>query len=212
MSDADPPIFDPQPPALLPLVYSAEADAIEAELKELFILLFEANLREGERFVNTLGMPHLGTATQIEQSLAADGLSIYRGAAAAGGAGAYLLRSWRAHNPKRGLALLKTYLQLLWPNVWTAVQMWQDKSVAYPDGLVEEDAGNHFLTSRVHVTLPSRSTSGGDVSAISAGLRASLPARMLLQLTITTEEEFSMGIAMAYRGGIVVQGYEGSFT
>lgn len=208
----DPPIYQAEPPALLPLVNSAEADAIEAELKELFIYLFETELREDERFINTLGMPHLGTSSQVEQSLAVDGLSIYRGAAAAGGAGAYLLRSWRAHNPKRGLALLKTYLQLLWPNVWTATQMWQDKAQPYPTALVEEDGGNHFLTSRVHVTLPSRSTTGGDVSAISAGLRASLPARMLLRLTITTEEEFSMGIAMGYRSGLVAQAYEGSFT
>ncbi len=205
------PIFEASPPALAPLVNSCEADSVEAELKELFIHLFEQELRSGERFINTLGMPHLGTSDQVEQSLALDGLSIYRGAAAAGGAGAYLLRCWRAHNPRRGLALLKTYLQLLWPNVWTATQMWQDKSVPYPDGLAAEDGGNHFLTSRVHVSLPSRSTSGGDVNAISAGLRAALPARMLLRLTITTEEEFSMGIAMAYRGGLVVQSYEGEF-
>lgn len=211
MPAADPPIYVAEPPALLPLVQSSEADDIESELKAQFLFLFETRLREGERFVNTLGMPHLGPSSQIEQSLAVDGLSIYRGAAAAGGAGAYLLRSWRAYNPKRGLALLKTYLQLLWPNVWRATQMWQDKALAYPDGLVEEDGGNHYLTSRVHVTLPSRATTGGDVSAISSGLRASLPARMVLTLSITTEEEFSIGVAMVYRGGLVVQGYEGTF-
>lgn len=207
-----PPLQSPQEPELLPLVCSHEADDLEAELKALFIQLFEAALRADERHVNVLGMPHLGPRELVEQSLAADGLSIYRGASVAAGAGAYLLRSWRSMNPKRGLHLLQTYLQLLWPNVWTASQMWQRKAGIYPNALAAENGGNHYLTSRVNVSLPSSATTGGDLNAISAGLRAALPARMLMNLAITSEEEFEFGVASAFYGGLVAQHYEGSFT
>lgn len=196
-------------PELLPLYYSHVADQLEHELKQIFMRLFDAYIRSDERYVNALGTPHLGVRELVEQSLAADGLSIYRGAA---GPGAYLLRAWRAHNPKRGLHLLKSYLQLLWPNVWKATQMWQDKAEAYPDGLVEEDEGDHFLTSRVHVTLPARSTSGADVNAISAGLKGSVPARVFLQLSIVADESFSLGVASIFECGVVGRHYEGNFS
>lgn len=202
-------LFNANAPELLPLVNSHEADQLEHELKQIFIDVFDAYIRSDERYVNVLGVPHLGPRELVEQSLAADGLSIYRGAH---GPGAYLLRSWRAHNPKRGLHLLKTYLQLLWPNVWTATQMWQDKAQPYPTELTEEDEGNHFLTSRVHVSLPSRTTTGSDVNAISSGLRASVPARVVLDLSIFTDEVFEMGMAAVYETGLVARHYEGSFS
>lgn len=204
------PLYEPQPPEMLPLVGSHEADDLERELKGLFIYLFETLIRSDERYANVLGMPHHGPRELIEASLAADGLSIYRGAEAASGAGAYLLRAWRAHNPKRGLALLKTYLQLLWPNVWKADQMWQDKDEDYPTALVPADGGNHFLTSRVNVALPARVTSGGDLYSIQAGLRASLPARMVMELAIESEENIGIGIANTFYSGVVMQSYEGT--
>lgn len=198
-------------PMMLPLIESHEADQLESELKALFLKLFETHIRPDERYVNALGMPQHGLRDLIEQSLAADGLSIYRGADNAAGAGAYLLRAWRARNPKRGLALLHTYLQLLWPNVWTADQMWQRKDAPYPSALVPQDGGNHFLTSRVHVTLPAKVTTGGDVNAISSGLRASLPARMVMNFAIVSSEEFGLGVANLFFGGTVARSYEGSF-
>lgn len=203
-------VLEVEEPGLLPLRVSHEADQTERELKALFILLFEKYLRSDERYINVLGAPHLGPRDLVEQSLAADGLSIYRGSTVALGAGAYLLRAWRAHNPKRGLHLLKTYLQLLWPNVWTAVQMWQQVGQPYPTVLEEEDLGSHYRTSRVHVSLPSYVTSGSDLNAISSGLRAAVPARILLNLAITSDSEFQLGMANGAYRGAVARHYEGT--
>lgn len=207
----NPPLLDPQPPQLLPLVFSHEVDEVEAELKELFITLFEVYMRPAERYVNALGTPHLGSRELIENALASDGLSIYRGATVNQDSGAYLLRSWRALNPKRGTHLLKAYLQLLWPNVWTANQMWQEKGEPYPEALTETDEGNHYLTSRINVTLPSRSTTGGDVGAIASGLRASLPARLLLNLSIVSDEGFGIGMVGVAHAAVVGLAFEGTF-
>lgn len=206
------PLYAPEEPELLPLARSHEADQLETELKGLFMLMFETHIRSEERYVNVLGMPQHGPRELIEMSLAEDGLSIYRGADTASGAGSYLLRAWRAHNPKRGLHLLETYLQLFWPNVWKANQMWQDKAEAYPTALVPEDEGNHFLTSRVNVALPARVTNGGDLNAIQSGLRSALPARIVMQLAIESEDNFGIGIATAYHPGFVAQSYVGTVS
>lgn len=206
-----PPLRVAEDVEMMPLVISHEADELEMELKAVFLGIFERLLRPDERFMNVLGMPHHGDGQMVENSLTTDGLSIYRGAAVAGGSGSYLLRSWRAHNPKRGLHLLKTYLQLLWPNVWTCDQMWQDKDEPYPEALEVEDGGNHFLTSRVHVTLPARTTDGGDANAIRSGLRAALPARMMLNMALTDQTTFQVGLAAVVYRGAVAQKFVGSF-
>jgi hypothetical protein len=206
------PLYVPNPPSMAPLEASHAADVLEAELKALFIEMFERFVRPDERYVNLMGMPQYGTRELIDASLANDGLSIYRGADAGGNAGSYLLRSWRAKNPKRGTHLLETYLQLLWPNVWTSRQMWMSKApgAAYPADVVGEDGGNHFLTSRVNVTLPSSATTGGDVAAISSGLRASVPARVVLNIAIETVEDIGIGFAGVVSSGVVGQAFEGT--
>lgn len=206
------PIYVAQEPEMLPLIGSYEADDLEAELKSLFILMVDTYIRPTERYVNVLGMPQHGPRELIEASLVADGLSIYGGAEVASGAGSYLLRAWRAHNPKRGLALIQTYLQLLWPNVWTMHQMWQDKEEDYPTALSTEDGGHHYLTSRVNVSLPARVTSGGDLNSIQSGLRAALPARIVMELAIESEENIGIGIANAFFSGAVMQSYEGTIA
>ena len=200
------------PPDLAPLAASHEADDLEAELKALFKQMFDTYIRPDERYVNLLGMPQNGPRALVESSLAADGLAIYRGADVASGAGAYLLRAWRAKNPKRGLHLLQTYLQLLWPNVWTADQMWQDARRDYPKALAAKPTEHHVLTSRIEVTLPARATTGGDAQAIAAGLRASLPARMVMKMSIVDETSFDAGLAIHYYAGALVASFDGNFA
>jgi hypothetical protein len=207
-----PPQLKVAAPDLQPLVASHEADDLEAELKALFKQMFDTYIRPDERYVNVLGMPQHGPRALVESSLAADGLAIYRGADTASGAGAYLLRAWRAKNPKRGRHLLETYLQLLWPNVWKADQMWQDTGEDYPTALATEQTEDHFLTSRIEVTLPARATTGGDANAIASGLRASLPARMVMKMSIVDESTFDAGITLRYYAGASVASFEGTFA
>lgn len=208
----DPPFIKAQSPELAPLQQSYEADSLERELKQIVMGLFEDHLRDGERYVNALGMPQLGARELVEAALAGNGIPIHRGASVAESAGAYLLRAWLSRNPKRGLHMLKHMLQMLWPNAATVNQMWQDKAAAYPTALVDADGGNHYLTSRVQVSLPARVTTGSDVAAIQSGLKACLPARMMLTLTIEEQAAFDFGLTNVYYQGCVAQSYTGSFN
>ena len=38
--------------------------------------------------------------------------------------------------------MLRAYLQMLWPNAWTAVQQWHEKGRPYPEYLTDADGGN----------------------------------------------------------------------
>lgn len=192
------PLTPQDDPALAPLVNSHEADEIEAELKALFISLYETYIRPVEREINTLGTPHLGPMSQVERATKAEGLALVRRSASDDDVMRYVFRAWKARNPKRGLHMLRAYLQMLWPNSWTAYQMWQDKTAPYPTALSTTDGGHHYLTSRVHVTVSSASSDGSDVAIVAPALRSVLPARMLLELTVAEILGSGLGMGAAY--------------
>lgn len=193
---------------LAPLRNSHEATQLESELKALLIYLFGQYVRPQERETNTAGTPHIGPFGQVERAVKAEGLALYR--KSDDGAMRHLFRAWRARNPKRGLHLLKAYLQLLWPNSWTCTQMWAEKGATYPLVLSTTDGGNHYLTSRVHVEV----LSGADVNQLGRSLRSVLPARIFLDISSFQAGEVSdigVGIA-ASLNGLVVQYFEGNFS
>lgn len=193
---------------LAPLVKSHESDAVEAELKALFKLMFDAKIRPAERETNSAGTPHLGTFEQIERAVKSEGLALQR----RGGEDAmrYLFRAWRARNPKRGLHMLRAYLQLLWPNGWTMDQMWQDHEAPYPT-LSLTDGGHHYLTSRVNVQISSALSDGSDVAAAAPSLRSVMAAKYLLYVTLKQQSEVPLQLGVAYYAGSQVQVFEGAF-
>lgn len=193
---------------LAPLQNSHEADGLEAELKALFKLMFDGQIRPAERTINTVGTPHIGPFDQVERAVKSEGLALQR----RGGEDAmrYLFRAWRARNPKRGLHMLRAYLQVLWPNGWTMDQMWQDKAQPYPL-LTKTNEGNHFLTSRVNVQISSAISDGSDVAAAAPSLRSVLAARFLLNVSLKQQSEAPLDIATAYYAGALVQSFTGDF-
>lgn len=195
--------------ALAPLVYSHEADDLEVELKALFKRSYDTYIKPGERTINTLGTPHIGPFDQVERAVKAEGLALQR----RGGEDAmrYIFRGWRARNPKRGLHMLRTYLQLLWPNGWTMTQMWQDNQAPYPT-LVAADGGQHYLTSRVNVQIASSSSDGADVQAAASAMRTVLAARFVLNVSIKQQTEVPLGLVPAMYAGATMESFQGTFS
>lgn len=191
---------------LAPLRLSHDADEVEAGLKAVFTELFERYVRPAERETSTLGMLHIGSRDQFERGVKHEGLALYR--RDDDGAMRYVWEAWRAGNPKRGLAMLQTYLQLLWPNAWDCRQMWQDVDEPYPMALSSQDGGRHFLTSRVEVDLSSAETADGDVSQVVPALRSVVPARILLHIQVLTQIRLGISVATALHG-TEVQYFEG---
>jgi hypothetical protein len=194
---------------LAPLRESHEADTLETELKALFLQQFATYVRPQERETNTAGTPHIGPFVQVERAVKSEGLALVR--KSDDGAMRYLFRAWRANNPKRGLGMLRAYLQLLWPNSFTITQMWAQKLTTYPTVLASEDGGNHYLTSRVNVEISSGSSDGVEVAQLAPSLRSVLPARIVLNISLLQQSQIDVGMTPAAYGG-AVEYFEGSFT
>lgn len=207
--------------ALAPLANSHEADQLEADLKALFIQLFEERIRPAAKRVGTSGAPHLGPFEQIEQAVKAEGLSLVRKEDEA--PMRYAFKAWRARNPKRGLHMLRIYLQMLWPNGWKAEQLWMPAGGTYPTDAVSKDtyaashggadvsqAAGYFLTSRVNVEISGSATDGSDVLQVAGAMRSVIPARMVLYVTVVQRSEASIGMAPVYYVGCYQQSFEGT--
>lgn len=171
-------------PKLQPLLQSHDDNAIEVALKDAFTQAFEAFLRSAERELNLYGAPHLGSLDLMARFIKQDGLALIRKNEPSM---AYLFRAWRARNRMRGLHFLRTYLQLLWANAWTAEQMWQDTRAPYPTALVGEAIAAHepthyFLTSRIHVAIEDFNEDGQGILKALPSLRTTLAAKYLLNI------------------------------
>lgn len=146
-----------QLPRLAPLERSFVENEVEAELKGLFVSLFDAMLAPAVFDVNVLGAPHLGSFDLVRRTVNADGLALLQGDREEA-ATRYLYRAWKSGGTQgRGLHFLRTYLQMLFPNQCEIEHRWQEKAAPYPTSLRttlpvgQED--EYFLTSRVRVLL-----------------------------------------------------------
>lgn len=202
---SDLPLVQQPAPNMAPLRESHEADQTEAELKALFLHLFELYVRPAEREINTVGTPHLGPFEQFERAVKTEGLALVRRGDEE--AMRYLFRAWKARNPKRGLHLLRLYMRMLWPDGWRVDQLWCARTGVYPVDLRLTDGGNHFLTSRVNVTISSGVTSGAEVDAVAPALRSVVPARVLLSLTLEQRSASEVGLAAGFYRGASIQSF-----
>ena len=109
----------------------------------------------------------------------------------------YLFRAWRARNPKRGLHMLRCYLQLLWPGDHLVEQLYQLKAAPYPQDLGPADTPDRYLTSRVRVAITSSDYTGADVEASIPSIRSVVPARIVLEFTLLTQAVADLGIGCA---------------
>lgn len=181
-----------QLPELKPLQQSFAADAAENDLRNLLIDLFRDMLADQTYDVNVSGAMHLGSFDLVRRAVNADGLSLMQGDRSES-AVRYLYRAWRARNRNgRGLFFLKTYLQLLFPNLCQVAQLWQDKSAEYPHGLRSvldyNDDGTHFVPDPSRYWLTSRIEIGLDLSITTRSIttltdifRSIVPARLVPQ-------------------------------
>jgi hypothetical protein len=198
-----------QLPALTPLKNSFERDAVEADLKKLFLDLWDAHLAMEAFDINVLGMAHLGTLDLVRKSVNADGLVLLPGDREEA-ATRYAYRAWKARSMQgRGLFFLKTYLQLLYPGYWDVEQQMQDKAQAYPTALYDRSThGNDadkYLTSRLHIRLD---VAGNitNVDSIVPVIAAILPARFVPKLSLIMHTESAVNVAAVFNASMTLRG------
>lgn len=170
-----------QLPRLLPLENSYAENDVEDDLKRLFLDLFTDMLALGVFDMNVLGAAHLGSFDLVRKSVNSDGLVLLPGAYEDAST-RYIYRAWKAGNTQgRGLHFMRTYLQLLFPNIGDAIQLWQSNDGEYPTHLHETQQPDTFLTSRVRILIHDF-PSPESVQIIMRCMVHAIPARFVIEL------------------------------
>lgn len=197
-----------------PLMQSHAADALEAELKQLTIALWQEFLEQRKADINVYAAPHLGSKALLQKYLVSQGIHNFNVAALSEDAARYLLMAWRYRNPKRGTHFLRVFIRCLWGADFDIQSLWQKKSGTYPQDLVSEadmqqdglNINDYFRTSRLRVVLYGES--GYFPADIAVALNAILPARLFVaevtRHSVTTETIWTASAAMVES---TVEGY-----
>jgi len=172
---------------LNPLAKGFANGDIEAELRDLFVRLYEETMSDAAAEINVYGAPHLGPLRLAQRSISADGLSVLNQMDEP--RLRYLLKAWRFRNPRRGTHFLKTYLRILFGEVYEVNQLWQKKAAAYPTYLrtkaemavAGESESEFYLTSRLRVDL----TTDQVPDRVASALRNTVPARFVLEIRLS---------------------------
>jgi len=169
-----------QRPILAPLQHSFAENEVEAQLKTLFIDVFQQHLAVDVFDANVAGMAHLGSFERLRRSINHDGLVLIQNDGQQA-ATRYLYRAWQARNRNgRGLHFLRTYLQMLYPNQWAVEPLWQHKDWPYPHHLHASpiDKKQWWLTSRIRILLY-WGARAHEIAKMVGIIQAVIPARLL---------------------------------
>lgn len=146
------------------------------------------------------GSPYLGSQTVIERFMKQDGLFVLRRTGSASWLMRVIYQNWLAMGSERGLGFLEFALQMLWPDQWQVKRLWHSiaNASAYPAWLVEDEAPNRFLSSRIRIQLDT-SVNMQELSELSPVLRRIVPVQVVPQVTVAfdTIEDAGMGIGLA---------------
>lgn len=187
---------------LIPLQQSHAADELEAEFKDLLIVLFQKYLFKDGFDCNVMGIPYLGSYELITKHLINGNIANFDITRIAEDDMRYLLLAWKYRNGKRGTHFLKTFIKCTWGNEFEIQQLWHHKETEYPLGLITEEEiektglnkNDFFLTSRIRVNLTQREARDFPYG-IAEMLKNTLPARLFIS-EIVKETSCEAGVSL----------------
>ena len=187
---------------LIPLKRSAAADDVEAEFKALFLKVYQDKLAASVNDLALYGMPHIGSITNIERYISADGLAVLRTTTVE--QIRYLFHAWRYNNPQRGTAFLRTYLNVLFGPVFTISQLWFHKNASYPEDCLSEaevkaiggNLNDYCLTSRLRVDIETNLVP----ERILRAARTAVATKFVLEMRAAQSVLFQYGMSVISHG------------
>jgi hypothetical protein len=101
------------------------------------------------------GAPHIGSPEVIERFTKQDGLVVLRRPVSSDTLMRVIYSNWSSIASERGLGFLEFVLRMLWTDQWIIKRMWHPISTitSYPTYIIDEERPDHFLTSRIRITI-----------------------------------------------------------
>lgn len=167
-----------------PLEQSFAFDETEAQLKALYIDVFNELFADKVDDIHHYGMPHLGSATVVERFTKQDGLVVLRRPNSNDQIMRVIYANWISLGSKRGLAFLEFVLQMLIGDQWQIHRLYHDKNRVeqYPSLVTMQKLADSFLTSRIMIDLDA-SVDFNEILELLPTLMRLVPANIVPTLT-----------------------------
>ena len=187
--------------------HSFTFDDTEADIKAIFIAVFNEIFKEKIQDIHHYGMPHLGSPIVVERFSKQDGLAVIRRPQSSDLIMRVIYANWRSLASKRGLAFLEFILQMLWANQWQIVRLYHSiaRKDEYPKHVVETDLPENFLTSRIFVLLDAN-IDVNELRQLTPTLQRLVPANILPTVGVRMQiKDSKMYVASAMKPYMVAR-------
>lgn len=153
--------------------------ALAQAVKQVFIDELSTQMQD----LVDYGCPHLGSRTVIDRFTKQDGLVVLRRPVTSDTLMRVIYANWSSLGSERGLGLIEFMLRMLWPDQWQIVRLWHSipKVSQYPRFLSSTQQANHFLTSRINISLAA-SVDLKEIAELSPIIRRLVPANMVVKV------------------------------
>ena len=184
--------------------------AMAKAFKQVFADVFQQRIQD----ILDYGAPHLGSRTVVERFTKQDGLVVLRRPQTSDTLMRVIYTNWSSMANKRGLGFLEFVLRMLWTDQWQIKRMWHPIStyLSYPRFLVDEEKPNHFLTSRIRISID-ESVDLAELIELSPILRKLVPANIVVKVhakALDTElGDTELGVAVVAKNYLIFDESDG---
>ncbi len=184
--------------------------AMAKAFKQVFADVFQQRIQD----ILDYGAPHLGSRTVVERFTKQDGLVVLRRPQTSDTLMRVIYANWSSMANKRGLGFLEFVLRMLWTDQWQIKRMWHPISTytSYPLYLVDEEKPNHFLTSRIRISID-ESVDLAELIELSPILRKLVPANIVVKVhakALDTElGDTELGVAVVAKNYLIFDESDG---
>lgn len=170
--------------------------AIARSLKKVFAEVFQDQLQN----ILDYGAPHIGSPEVIERFSKQDGLVVLRRPVSSDKLMRVIYANWSSMASERGLGFLEFVMRMLWSDQWQIKRMWHPVSSyqSYPQYIIDEERPNHFLTSRIRITID-ETVDLSEIVELSPILRRLVPANIVVKVNakeLDVNGDFPIGVGL----------------
>ncbi len=170
--------------------------AMARAFKKVFAEVFQDQLQN----ILDYGAPHIGSPEVIERFSKQDGLVVLRRPVSSDKLMRVIYANWSSIASERGLGFLEFIMRMLWTDQWQIKRMWHPVSSyqSYPQYIIDEERPNHFLTSRIRITID-ETVDLSEIIELSPILRRLVPANIVVKVNakeLDVNGDFPIGVGL----------------
>lgn len=170
--------------------------AMARAFKKVFAEVFQDQLQN----ILDYGAPHIGSPEVIERFSKQDGLVVLRRPVSSDKLMRVIYANWSSIASERGLGFLEFVMRMLWTDQWQIKRMWHPVSSyqSYPQYIIDEQRPNHFLTSRIRITID-ETVDLSEIVELSPILRRLVPANIVVKVNakeLDVNGDFPIGVGL----------------